>query len=73
MTSDQPKRIVIRDVALIDATGREPEGRVDVLVEDGRIATVGAVARARLRRAPSSMVPAPRCCPASPTPTCTSR
>jgi imidazolonepropionase-like amidohydrolase len=44
MTIDQPKRIVIRDVALIDATGREPEGRVDVLVEDGYIATVGVVA-----------------------------
>ncbi len=43
MTTDRPQRIVIRDVALIDATGREPEGRVDVLVEDGRIATVGTV------------------------------
>jgi imidazolonepropionase-like amidohydrolase len=43
MTTAQPDRRVIRDVALIDATGREPEGRVDVLLENGRIATVGNV------------------------------
>jgi imidazolonepropionase-like amidohydrolase len=43
MTNDQPDRAVIRDVALIDATGREPEGRVEVLVEDGRIARIGSV------------------------------
>ena len=43
MTSDQPNRIVIRDASIIDATGREPEGRGDVLVEDGRISAVGAV------------------------------
>ena len=43
MTTDQPTRLVIRDVALIDATGRDPEGRVDVLVEDGRIARIGDV------------------------------
>ncbi|MEX1295439.1 MAG: amidohydrolase family protein [Candidatus Limnocylindrales bacterium] len=45
MTIDQPARLVIRDVALIDATGREPEGRVDVLVEAGRIARIGDVGR----------------------------
>ena len=33
-------RLVIRDVAIIDATGREPEGRHDVLIEDGRIAAL---------------------------------
>lgn len=33
-----PLRVVIRDVAVLDATGREPEGRGDVLVEDGIIA-----------------------------------
>ena len=43
MTADQPARIVIRDAAIVDATGREPEGRGDVLVEDGRIRAVGAV------------------------------
>ena len=43
MTTDQPNRTVIRDVALIDATGREPDGRLDVLVEDGRIAKIGDV------------------------------
>jgi imidazolonepropionase-like amidohydrolase len=43
MTADQPARLVVRDVALIDATGRDPEGRVDVLVEDGRIARIGEV------------------------------
>ena len=35
-----PRRIVIRDVAILDATGREPEGRGDVLVEDGVIARI---------------------------------
>ena len=34
-------RIVIRDVAVLDATGREPSGRQDVLVEDGRISRIG--------------------------------
>jgi imidazolonepropionase-like amidohydrolase len=43
MTSAGPDRIVIRDVALIDATGREPEGRIDVLAEDGRIVRIGDV------------------------------
>ena len=43
MTTDRPNRTVIRDVALIDATGREAEGRVDALVEDGRIARLGVV------------------------------
>lgn len=43
MSSEQPARLVVRDVAIIDATGREPEGRGDVLVEDGRISRVGAV------------------------------
>ena len=43
MSIDQPASVVIRDVALIDATGREPDGRVDVLVQDGRIARVGDV------------------------------
>ncbi len=40
-SNEQSDRIVIRDVAIIDATGREPEGRHDVLVEDGRISKVG--------------------------------
>jgi imidazolonepropionase-like amidohydrolase len=34
-------RLVLRDVAVIDATGREPFGRDDVLVEDGVIARIG--------------------------------
>ncbi len=42
--TEQPDRLVIRDVAVIDATGAEPDGRGDVLVEDGRIARLGAVA-----------------------------
>jgi imidazolonepropionase-like amidohydrolase len=37
-----PARMVVRDVAIIDATGREPEGRHDVLVEDGRIRSIGS-------------------------------
>ena len=36
----RPRRLVIRDVAVLDATGREPEGRGDVLVEDGVIIRV---------------------------------
>ena len=43
MTTGQPERIVIRDVAIIDATGREPQGRGDVLVEGGRIKAMGSV------------------------------
>ena len=43
MSTDQLNRIVIRDVALIDATGREPDGRLDVLVEDGRLVKIGDV------------------------------
>ncbi len=35
-------RLVIRDVAVLDATGRDPEGRHDVLVEDGKINRLGA-------------------------------
>jgi imidazolonepropionase-like amidohydrolase len=43
MSTEHSGRTVIRDVALIDATGREPEGRTDVLVENGRIAGIGAL------------------------------
>jgi imidazolonepropionase-like amidohydrolase len=43
MSTVQPERTVVRDVAIIDATGREPQGRSDVLVEGGRISKVGAV------------------------------
>ncbi len=43
MIQEQPGRVVIRDVAIIDASGREPEGRHDLLVEDGHIASIGAV------------------------------
>ncbi len=38
----QQGRVVIRDVAIIDASGREPEGRHDVVIEDGRIASIGS-------------------------------
>jgi imidazolonepropionase-like amidohydrolase len=38
---DTPQRIVIRGVAILDGTGREPEGRSDVLVEDGVIRRIG--------------------------------
>jgi imidazolonepropionase-like amidohydrolase len=41
MTSnEQPDRLVLRDVAVLDATGREPSGRSDVLVEAGRIRSI---------------------------------
>lgn len=40
MSSEHPTRIVIADVAVIDATGREPEGRHDVFVEDGHISRI---------------------------------
>jgi imidazolonepropionase-like amidohydrolase len=43
VTIAPPERLVIRDAAIIDGTGREPEGRADVLVEEGRIARVGAI------------------------------
>jgi imidazolonepropionase-like amidohydrolase len=43
VSNEQRGRMVMRDVAVIDATGREPDGRTDVLVEDGRIARVGVV------------------------------
>jgi imidazolonepropionase-like amidohydrolase len=44
--TEAPRRLVIRDVAVIDATGREPTGRLDVLVEEGRIRSLdGAGAR----------------------------
>jgi imidazolonepropionase-like amidohydrolase len=41
-TERQPDRLLIRDVAVLDATGREPQGRHDVLVEDGRISSIDA-------------------------------
>jgi imidazolonepropionase-like amidohydrolase len=40
--NDAPRRLIIRDVAVLDATGREPSGRSDVLIEDGRIESIGA-------------------------------
>jgi imidazolonepropionase-like amidohydrolase len=43
MSNEQSERLVIRDVAVIDATGREPDGRTDLLVQAGRIASVGPV------------------------------
>ena len=39
---NQQGRVVIRDVAIIDGSGREPEGRHDVVIEDGRIARIGS-------------------------------
>ncbi|HET9345012.1 MAG TPA: amidohydrolase family protein [Candidatus Limnocylindrales bacterium] len=37
----EPRRdLVIRDVAVLDCTGREPSGRHDVAVRDGRIAAI---------------------------------
>jgi imidazolonepropionase-like amidohydrolase len=35
-----PRDLVIRDVAVLDCTGREPSGRQDVEVRDGRIARI---------------------------------
>lgn len=35
-----PGELVIRDVALLDCTGREPSGRRDVVVRDGKIASI---------------------------------
>src|SRR5438309_6379627 len=32
--------LVVRDVAVLDCTGREPSGRHDVRIEDGRIADI---------------------------------
>ncbi len=32
--------LIIRDVAVLDGTGREPTGRNDVLVENGRVASI---------------------------------
>lgn len=43
-------RLVVRDVAVLDATGAEPDGRHDVLIEDGRIAKVTAECRKSPRR-----------------------
>jgi imidazolonepropionase-like amidohydrolase len=42
MTAALPNEadILIRDVAVLDCTGREPSGRHDVEVHDGRIATI---------------------------------
>ena len=54
-TSPEPLRdLVIRDVAVLDCTGREPSGRHDVEVRDGRIAAIrssgeGAPARGDAR------------------------
>jgi imidazolonepropionase-like amidohydrolase len=39
--------LVIRDVAVLDCTGREPEGRHDVTVTDGRIASIQPAGDAR--------------------------
>lgn len=39
-STDPHSRLVIRDVAILDATGREPSGRSDVLVESGRISSL---------------------------------
>jgi imidazolonepropionase-like amidohydrolase len=38
--------LVIRDVAVLDCTGREPSGRHDVTVRDGRIAAIQPAGRA---------------------------
>jgi imidazolonepropionase-like amidohydrolase len=37
ISTHAPERVVIRDVAVLDATGREPSGRSDVLIEHGRL------------------------------------
>ena len=41
MSERELPRVVIRDVAIIDATGAEPDGRRDLLIEDGRINAIG--------------------------------
>ena len=38
--------LVIRDVAVLDCTGRDPEGRHDVIVRDGRIARIEGAGQA---------------------------
>jgi imidazolonepropionase-like amidohydrolase len=38
--------LIVRDVAILDGTGRQPAGRSSVIVRDGRIESIG-VARAR--------------------------
>lgn len=40
--------LVVRDVAVLDCTGREPSGRHDVVVQDGRIASIAASGAARV-------------------------
>ena len=40
LVSGSPNSVWIRNVAVLDCTGREPEGRSDVLVRDGRIAEI---------------------------------
>lgn len=39
-TREQPQNLLVRDVAVLDCTGREPAGRCDVLVRNGRIASI---------------------------------
>jgi imidazolonepropionase-like amidohydrolase len=39
--------LVIRDVSVLDCTGREPSGRQDVVVRDGRIAAIEVAGQAK--------------------------
>ena len=41
--------LVIRDVAVLDCTGREPSGRHDVEVRDGKIAAIRPAGERRAR------------------------
>ena len=42
--------VIVRDVAVLDCTGREPSGRSDVFVEQGRITAIEPAAAGRLKQ-----------------------
>ncbi len=44
---NEPTDLVIRDVSVLDCTGREPSGRHDVVVREGRIAAIEAAGHAK--------------------------
>lgn len=46
----EPRDLIVRDAALLDGTGAEPSGRVDVLSREGRIAWIAPAGSKRVAR-----------------------
>ena len=65
-----PRRTVLRNARLLDGTGAPPRAGVDVVLEGGRIATVGAASVA-VGDAEVVELEGRTLCPGSSTATCT--